>query len=48
MLEALEKDGRCNVVIAGHYPGDSYGINRILDELEKRGIETMRIGGIVH
>ena len=47
-VEALEKDGRCNVIVTGHYPSDSYGINRILDELEKRGVETMRIGGIVH
>lgn len=48
ILEALEKDGRCNLIVTGHYPSDSYGINRILDELEKRGVETERIGGIVY
>lgn len=47
-VEAIEKDGRCNLIITGHYPSDSYGINRILDELEKRGVEVVRIGGIVY
>ena len=47
-LEAIEKDGRCNLIVTGHYPSDSYGINRILDELVNRGIEVTRIGGIVY
>lgn len=45
-IEALEKDGRCNVIVTGHIPSDAYGINRILDELEKQGVEVTRIGGL--
>lgn len=45
--EALLEDGRCNVIVAGHYASDSYGFNRILDAWEAEGVEITRIGGIV-
>jgi putative NIF3 family GTP cyclohydrolase 1 type 2 len=36
-----------NVVIAGHMSSDSLGVNLILDELEKRGIEIVPCSGLI-
>jgi putative NIF3 family GTP cyclohydrolase 1 type 2 len=36
-----------NVVIAGHTPSDSLGMNLFLDELEKRGIEIVPCAGLI-
>ena len=34
-----------NIVIAGHIASDSLGLNIILDELEKQGIEIVACSG---
>ena len=36
-----------NVVVAGHMPSDSLGMNLFLDELEKQGIEVISAGGLI-
>lgn len=36
-----------NVVIAGHISSDSLGMNLFLDELEKKGIKIIPIGGLI-
>ena len=36
-----------NVVISGHIPCDSLGMNLFLDELEKRGIEIIPCSGLI-
>jgi len=36
-----------NVVIAGHIASDSLGMNLLLDELEKKGIEIIPCGGLI-
>ncbi len=36
-----------NVIIAGHMSSDSLGVNLILDELEKRGIEIVPCSGLI-
>ena len=36
-----------NVVIAGHMASDSVGMNILLDEYEKRGVEVMTCSGII-
>jgi putative NIF3 family GTP cyclohydrolase 1 type 2 len=36
-----------NVIIAGHMASDSVGMNAILDEFEKRGIEIVPCSGII-
>jgi len=36
-----------NVVIAGHYASDSLGMNLFLDELEKKGIDILPVGGLI-
>jgi putative NIF3 family GTP cyclohydrolase 1 type 2 len=41
------KEAHINVVIAGHTPSDSLGMNLFLDELEKRGIEIIPCAGLI-
>ena len=36
-----------HVVIAGHMSSDSLGINLLLDELERRGVETIATSGLI-
>jgi len=36
-----------NVVIAGHMASDSLGMNLLLDELEKKGIEVVPTSGLI-
>lgn len=36
-----------NVVIAGHMSSDSLGVNLLLDQLEKKGIEILPISGLM-
>ena len=47
IVKALQEDKRCNVIVTGHMASDSVGMNRIMDEWEKHGIKTTRIGGLV-
>ncbi len=35
-----------NVVVAGHIPSDSIGMNVILDEMQKEGVEVVPCGGL--
>ena len=47
--EAMEKttELNMNVIIAGHMSSDSLGMNLLLDEFEKRGIEVVSCGGLI-
>jgi len=36
-----------NVVIAGHMASDSLGMNILLDELEKSGVEIIPTSGLI-
>lgn len=36
-----------NIVIAGHMSSDSLGMNLFLDEVEKRGVEVIPVGGLI-
>jgi len=36
-----------NVVIAGHMSSDSLGMNLLLDEIEKNGIDILPVGGLI-
>jgi hypothetical protein len=37
----------CNFVVTGHMPSDSIGINRLIWDLEDRGLECTRTSGII-
>lgn len=41
------KEAHLNVIVAGHVPSDSIGMNLFLDELEKRGIEIIPCSGLI-
>ncbi|MBI4574397.1 MAG: hypothetical protein HY713_14060 [candidate division NC10 bacterium] len=47
LREAREQKLAGNLVITGHMASDSIGINVYLDELEGRGLEVVRAGGII-
>lgn len=36
-----------NVIIAGHMASDSLGMNLFLDEIEKKGVEVIPVGGLI-
>ena len=36
-----------NVVIAGHMASDSVGINQVIKALEKKGLEVIRMSGVI-
>lgn len=36
-----------NVIVAGHMSSDSLGMNLFLDQLEKRGVEIVPVGGLI-
>jgi putative NIF3 family GTP cyclohydrolase 1 type 2 len=41
------REAHINVIVAGHTPSDSLGMNLFLDELEKRGIEIVPCSGLI-
>lgn len=45
--KAVEEQNIGNIIVAGHMASDSIGLNMIADELEKRGLEVTRMGGIL-
>lgn len=47
--DAIQKasETNLNVVITGHMPSDSLGMNLWLDELEKQGVEVIPCGGLI-
>lgn len=47
LKEAREQKLAGNLIITGHMASDSIGINVYLDELERRGLEVIRAGGII-
>jgi hypothetical protein len=48
-LRELQQDQRpeANLVITGHMPSDSIGMNRVLDAIENRGIEVIAGSGVI-
>lgn len=47
LREAREQRLAGNLIVTGHMASDSIGINVYLDELEQRGLEVVRAGGII-
>lgn len=48
-LRELEQGQRptANLVITGHMPSDSIGMNRVLDAIEQRGVEVIAGSGVI-
>ena len=47
VVEGMKKHNKSNLIVAGHMASDSLGFNQILDAWEAKGIEVVRISGIV-
>jgi putative NIF3 family GTP cyclohydrolase 1 type 2 len=47
VIKAVKEQGKANLIIAGHMASDSLGFNQILDAWAAKGIEIVRIAGIV-
>lgn len=47
VIDGIKKYNKANLVIAGHMSSDSLGFNQILDAWEAKGIEVVRINGII-
>jgi hypothetical protein len=45
-LEQLQRP-QANLVITGHMPSDSIGMNRIIDALERQGVEVIAGSGVI-
>jgi len=46
-IKAVKKQGIGNVVVAGHMASDSVGINQVIGALESRGLEVLRMSGVI-
>jgi len=46
-IPKVKEQGIGNVLVAGHMASDSVGINGLMNELEKRGIEVIRMSGVI-
>ena len=46
-VKKVKEHGVGNVLVAGHMASDSVGINGVMNELEKRGIEVIRMSGVL-
>ena len=47
VIDGLKKHNKSNLIVAGHMASDSLGFNQILDAWEAKGVEIVRISGIV-
>lgn len=45
--KAIAEQGIGNVIVAGHMASDSYGMNRIFEAWESKGIKVTRMSGLV-
>ena len=45
-LEQLQRPG-ANLVITGHMPSDSIGMNRVISALEQQGVEVIAGSGVI-
>ncbi len=47
VIKAVREQGIGNVIVAGHMPSDSVGINQVIAALEAKGLEVLRMSGVV-
>ena len=47
VIKAIKEQNIGNVVVAGHMASDSVGINQIAKALEEKGIEVIRMSGLI-
>ncbi len=47
VLKEVREQNIGNVIVAGHMASDSVGINQLVDALEARGLEVIRMSGVI-
>ena len=47
VIKAVKEHNKANIIVAGHMASDSLGFNQILNAWEEKGVEVVRISGIV-
>ncbi len=47
-IKVIKEQNVGNVVVAGHMASDSVGINQFADALEKKGLEVIRMSGLIN
>lgn len=47
VVDGMKKHNKSNIIVAGHMASDSLGFNKILEAWEAKGVEVVRISGIV-
>jgi putative NIF3 family GTP cyclohydrolase 1 type 2 len=47
VIKAVKEQNIGNIVVAGHMASDSVGINQFTDALEEKGIEIIRMSGLI-
>jgi putative NIF3 family GTP cyclohydrolase 1 type 2 len=46
-IKAVKEQNIGNVVVAGHMASDSVGINRVIAALEQKGLQVLRMSGVI-
>jgi len=46
-IKAVKSQNIGNVVVAGHMASDSVGINHVIKAFENRGIQVVRMSGVI-
>jgi putative NIF3 family GTP cyclohydrolase 1 type 2 len=47
VIKVVKEQNIGNIIVAGHMPSDSIGINKIIEAWEKSGVEVIKMSGIV-
>lgn len=47
VIKAVKEQNIGNVIVAGHMASDSVGINRVIKALESRGLQVVRLSGVI-
>ncbi|MDD4079745.1 MAG: hypothetical protein PHP58_08610, partial [Eubacteriales bacterium] len=47
VIKAVREQNIGNIIVAGHMASDSIGINLIIKALETRGMEVIRMSGVI-
>ncbi|HEX3031954.1 MAG TPA: hypothetical protein VHS59_06885 [Bacillota bacterium] len=47
VIKAVREQNIGNIIVAGHMASDSIGINKVISVLEMRGLEVVRLSGVI-
>lgn len=47
VIKVVKEQNIGNIIVAGHMPSDSLGINLVIKSLEEKGLEVIRMSGVI-